>query len=139
MDEKCGSIFKEKIMENDTLIDMDFTQNGFSMTDSQAIQDWLMRNKANYDAERLKEWQERKIMRATDEKLRELYLKRNSAKEQARMEEEAQVVREAELGEKWKSFLLNTEIEKQNLIQQLMEAAVLRQSKGKKKGKKKKK
>ena len=71
-----------------------------------------MRNKAAYDAERLKEWQERKIMRATDEKLRELYLKRNSAKEQARMEEEAQVVREAELGEKWKSFLLNTEIEK---------------------------
>ena len=65
-------------------------------------------------------------MRETDEKLRELYLKRQSKKEQTRMEEEAQVVREAELGEKWKSFMLNTEIEKQNLIQQLMEAAVLR-------------
>ena len=78
-------------------------------------------------------------MRETDEKLRELYLKRQSKKEQTRMEEEAQVVREAELGEKWKSFMLNTEIEKQNLIQQLMEAAVLRQSKGKKKGKGKKK
>lgn len=98
-----------------------------------------MRNKANYDAERLKEWQERKLMRDTDEKLRELYLKKQSKKEQVRMEEEAQVVREAELGEKWKSFMLNTEIEKQNLIQQLMEAAVLRQSKGKKKGKKGKK
>lgn len=98
-----------------------------------------MRNKANYDAERIKEWQERKVMRDTDEKLRELYLKRQSKKEQVRMEEEAQVVREGELGEKWKSFMLNTEIEKQNLIQQLMEAAVLRQSKGKKKGKKGKK
>lgn len=98
-----------------------------------------MRNKANYDTERIKEWQERKVMRDTDEKLRELYLKRQSKKEQVRMEEEAQVVREGELGEKWKSFMLNTEIEKQNLIQQLMEAAVLRQSKGKKKGKKGKK
>ena len=55
------------------------------------------------------------------------------------MEDEAQVIRESELSEKWKSFMLNTEIEKQNLIQQLMEAAVLRQSKGKKKGKKGKK
>tara|TARA_B110000305_G_C18795807_1_gene340457 strand:- start:7 stop:114 length:108 start_codon:yes stop_codon:yes gene_type:complete len=35
-----------------------------------------MGNKANYDAERLKEWRERKVMRDTDEKLRELYLKR---------------------------------------------------------------
>ena len=78
-------------------------------------------------------------MRETDEKLRELYLKKQSGKEQVRMEDEAQVIRESELSEKWKSFMLNTEIEKQNLIQQLMEAAVLRQSKGKKKGKKGKK
>ena len=98
-----------------------------------------MRNKASYDAERLKEWLERKVMRETDEKLYELYTKRQTKKKEVQMEEEAQVVREAELGEKWKSFMLNTEIEKQNLIQQLMEAAVLRQSKGKKKGKKGKK
>ena len=55
-------------------------------------------------------------MRETDEKLRELYLKKQSGKEQVRMEEEAQVIRESELSEKWKSFMLNTEIEKQNLI-----------------------
>ena len=78
-------------------------------------------------------------MRETDEKLYELYSKRQAKKQEVQMEEEAQVVREAELSEKWKSFMLNTEIEKQNLIQQLMEAAVLRGTKGKKKGKKGKK
>jgi len=50
--------------------------NGFSMQDSRDIQDYLMRNKASYDAERLKEWLERKVMRETDEKLYELYTKR---------------------------------------------------------------
>ena len=68
---------------------MDFSLNNFNMVDSQGIQDYLMRNKADYDAERLKEWKERKLMRETDDKLRELYLKRQSKKEQVRMEEEA--------------------------------------------------
>jgi len=93
-----------------------------------------------YDAERLKEWKERKLMLADDEATKELYLQENSKKEQDRMEEEAREIREAELNEKWKKFMLETEIEKQQIIQQLQEAAVLRQSKGKgkKKGKKKK-
>ena len=34
-----------------------------------------------YDAERLKEWKERKLMRADDEKLRSLYLEENAKKE----------------------------------------------------------
>ena len=56
------------------------------------------------------------------------------------MEEEAREIREAELNEKWKKFMLETEIEKQQIIQQLTEAAVLRgtKKKGKKKGGKKK-
>lgn len=32
------------------------------------------------------------------------------------MEEEAKLIRESELDVKWQNFLLNTEIEKQNLI-----------------------
>lgn len=66
-----------------------------------------------YDAERLKEWKERKLMRAEDEHLKELYLQEQSAKEQARMEEEAKEIREAELNDKWKKFMLETEIDKQ--------------------------
>ena len=74
-----------------------------------------------------------------DEKLRALYLADQSNKEQQRMEEEAREIREAELEEKWKKFMLETEIEKQQVIQQLTEAAVLRGTKKKgKKGKKKK-
>ena len=72
-----------------------------------------MRNKREYDAERLKEWDERKIMREDDEKMKELQLQEQSKKEQDRMEEEAREIREAELNEKWKKFMLETEIEKQ--------------------------
>ena len=52
-------------------------------------------------------------MREDDEKMKELYLQEQSKKEQDRMEEEAREIREAELNEKWKKFMLETEIEKQ--------------------------
>ena len=56
------------------------------------------------------------------------------------MDEEAKEIREAELNEKWQKFMLENEIQKQQIIQQLVEASLLRKSKGKKgkKGKKKK-
>ena len=55
-------------------------------------------------------------MKTEDEKLRQLYLGQNATKEQNRMEEEAGEVRESELDGKWKKFMLETEIEKQQLI-----------------------
>ena len=75
-----------------------------------------MRNKREYDAEILNEWDERNIMREDDEKMKELQLQEQSKKEQDRMEEEAREIREAELNEKWKKFMLETEIEKQQII-----------------------
>jgi hypothetical protein len=97
----------------------------------------LRRNKRIFDEERLIEWKERKFMRSEDEKLKLLFMQQNSKKEQGRMEEEAREVREDELNEKWKKFMYETEIEKQQVIQQLMEAALLRNTKrgGKRKGK----
>lgn len=79
-------------------------------------------------------------MKDDDEKMRELNLVEQSKKEQEKMEEEASEIREQDLNEKWKKFMLETEIEKQQIIQQLQEAAILRGTKGKKgkKGKKKK-
>ena len=100
--------------------------NSFILEDSRAIQDYLRRNKSQYDAERQKEWRERKKMRHEDEKLRELYLEEQSKKEQSRMEEEAKEIRESELNEKWRKFMLEQEIEKNSLIQQLIEASVNR-------------
>jgi hypothetical protein len=117
IDQKCGAIFVEKLKNNFTLIDFDFSRNkDIKLEDSRQIQLYLKRNKALYDAERLKEWKERKNMRTEDEKLRQKYLAENALKEQGRMEEEASEVREAELGEKWKKFMLENAIEKQQLI-----------------------
>ena len=67
MDEKCGQMFREKLENNFTLIDFDFSCNNFNMDDSKEIQLYLKRNKAMFDAERLKEWRERKTMRSEDQ------------------------------------------------------------------------
>lgn len=140
LDESCGDQFNQLLDHNDTLIDFDYALNSFSLDDSRSIQDKLMRNKRKFDEDRLREWKERKTMMNQDEKLRALYLAAHSQQEQGRMEEEAREIREAELEEKWKKFMLETEIEKQQVIQQLTEAAVLRGTKKKgKKGKKGKK
>mmetsp|Transcript_4246 Transcript_4246/g.7200 ORF Transcript_4246/g.7200 Transcript_4246/m.7200 type:complete len:81 (-) Transcript_4246:53-295(-) len=79
-------------------------------------------------------------MRFEDEKLKEMYLMKQANKEKGKMEEEAKEIREEEMNQKWRKYMLEHEIEKQQIIQQLTEAAVMRQSKGgKKKGKGKKK
>jgi hypothetical protein len=49
MDEECGRMFREKMETNLTLIDFDFSMNNFSPSDSRAIQDYLVRNKAIFD------------------------------------------------------------------------------------------
>ena len=75
MDQKCGELFREALHNNHSLIDFDYSNNKYiSLEDSRAIQEYLRRNKAEYDAERLKEWKERKNMRTEDEGLKEVYL-----------------------------------------------------------------
>jgi len=80
LDEKCGQMFREKLENNHTLIDFNFAQNYFTMEDSRAIQSFLQRNKAEFDYERLKEWRERKLMRAEDEALRRQYMAESAEK-----------------------------------------------------------
>lgn len=81
-------------------------------------------------------------MRAEDEALQQKYLKEKVSTEKARMEEEAKELREREIDESWKKYLLDSEIERQQMIQQLTEAAQIRGQRGKKRkkrgGKKKK-
>lgn len=55
--------------QNETLIDLNFSFNNFSIEQTRQIQANIKRNKAMYDAERLKEWRERKSMRDEDQKL----------------------------------------------------------------------
>ena len=104
----------------------------------------MRRNKAKYDEERLKEWRERKMMGDEDRQLLKYYLERETADESARMEEEAKSTREREIDKVWKAMMLEDSEEKKRIISQLMEAAEIRGSKGKKRkgkkgGKKKKK
>ena len=73
----------------------------------------LRNNKADYDAERLREWRERKAMRGEDNALRTKQLAESSEKAEAIMEQEAREQREAELNEKWRLKMLETEVEKQ--------------------------
>jgi len=113
LNEDCGNKLREKLENNYSLIDIDYSCNSFNVDDSRAIQEYLKRNKALYDSERLKEWKERKLMRAEDQQLKELSLAEQGLEEQGRMEEEAGEIREMELNEKWKKFMLETELEKQ--------------------------
>ena len=104
----------------------------------------MRRNKAEYDAARLKEWRERKMMREEDHALQKHYLEKETRVEQANMEEEAKSTREREIDKMWKAMQLEDAEEKKRTILQLMEAADIRGTKGKKKkgrkgkGKKKK-
>ena len=76
----------------------------------------MRRNKAKYDEDRLREWKERKLMNDEDVRLKNLYLEEQSKKYQERMEEEAREFREKELDEQWRKYLLDSEIDKQQLI-----------------------
>jgi len=53
----------EKLKNNHTLISFDYHENNFGFEDSHQIQEYLIRNKAEYDYEKIMEWGERKKMR----------------------------------------------------------------------------
>jgi hypothetical protein len=135
MDERCGAKWMDTTRINWDLIDFEFGFNKFTLEQARTIQDNLRRNKRKYDEDRLREWRERKLMNDEDIRLKNLYLEEQAMKEQERMEEEARELREHEIDEQWRKHLLDSEIEKQQLIQQLEEAAKMRAEKGKKKKK----
>jgi len=119
---------------NRTLIDFEFGFNGFSVETTRNIQAFLRRNKAEYDANRLREWKERIYMRDEDAQLANKYLREATKKEADRMEEDAFETKQKEINEEWRKKKLDMELVRQQFIQQLSEAATIRGSKGKKKG-----
>ena len=83
-------------------------------------------------------------MRGEDHALQRLYLERETRNEQVRMEEEAKDNQQREIDKMWRAMQLEDAEDKKRTIAQLMEAAEIRGSRGKKKkkgrgGKKKKK
>ena len=73
----------------------------------------MKRNKEIYDANRLKEWRERKLMKNEDERLHELFLKEQSKAEELRMETETKELREAQIEGKWQKYVKDAAIEKE--------------------------
>ena len=63
LDQATGKFIREVMMENKTLIHLDISMNEFDVDDSLAIHDYLDRNVEIYQAEKIKEWKERKGMR----------------------------------------------------------------------------
>lgn len=79
-----------------------------------------------------------------DQKITKHYLEKETIREQFKMEDEAKSTREREIDKMWKAMMTEDEEDKKRMIAQLMESALIRGSKGKKKkrggkkGKKKK-
>ena len=77
----------------------------------------------------LKNRKKRKQMHQESEQLRQLRLAESAAKEQALIEEEAREFEEEEINSKWSKYLTENEIEKQEVILQLIEASNMRKNK----------
>jgi hypothetical protein len=136
LDETIGKAFEEALAVNYSLIDFEFGFNQFSVDTIRKIQFYLRRNKAIYDENQLREWNERRFMRDEDQALQQKYLKLQNEVEKKRMAEEEYETKEREVAEMWRRKRLDYDIERNSLIQQLTEAALIRGSRGKRKGKK---
>ena len=68
------------------------------------------------------------------ESLEKLYMKQHTAEEQDRMEEEAREIRERQIDEQWKKYMAEERIERDNMMTQLSEAAIMRAARSRKKG-----
>jgi len=116
LNEKIGTEFRHCLEKNTTIIDFEFGFNQFRLEDVRKIQEYLRRNKAMYDANNLREWEERKSMRDENEALHKMYLKQNTVQEQHRMEEEAREIRTKEIDAMWKKLMEDEKIERDRMI-----------------------
>lgn len=72
-------------------------------------------------------------MRQEDEALMMFFLEQQAEERQEANEEEVKSIKIEEVDLKWKALMMANEMEKQQIIEQLMEAAIIRGTKGKKK------
>jgi hypothetical protein len=139
MNEECSERFVESTSKNESLICFEFGFNNFKLEHIKEIIANLVRNKAAYDEARFREWKERKLMSEEESQMRIL---NTMEQKDTLMKEEAElsrIAREKARDAAWKEFLMESELEKQRLIQRLEEAAKMRKSKPKRKGRGKKK
>jgi len=82
LDEKCGEALAKAMQENFTIIQLDIEGNKqMNYIHVLEIQKALDRNKEIYDAERLQEWRERKLMGKEEEDMEIRIMKEEEHKE----------------------------------------------------------
>lgn len=96
----------------------------------------MKRNKEAYDEERFKEWKERKRMAEEERSMKILVTAEQKDHIMQDEAEKSRIAREKARDAAWKEFLMESELEKQRLIQRLEEAAEMRRKKPKRKGRK---
>jgi hypothetical protein len=139
MNEECGERFVTNTGINKSLICFEFGFNQFLLEDIRIIQENLKDNKAKYDKDRFMEWKERKRMAEEERAMKILVTveqKDDMMKEEAEL---SRIAREKARDAAWKEFLMESELDKQRLIQRLEEAAKMRKAKPKRKARGKKK
>ena len=137
MNEECGERFVTNTGINTTLICFEFGFNQFLLEHTRTIQENLKRNKKAYDEERFKEWKERKRMNEEETTMKILVLSEQFEGISKYEAELSRISREEARDAAWKEFLMESELDKQRLIQRLEEAAKMRKTKPKKRGRKK--
>lgn len=140
MNAECGERFAKTTGINSTLICFEFEFNDFMLEHVKEIISNLKRNKAAYDEERFREWKERKRMAEEERAMRIITIAEQKDEIMKDEAEKSRIAREKARDAAWKEFLMESELEKQRLIQRLEEAAKMRKTRPKKKkrgGKKK--
>lgn len=75
---EIGAQFRNCLEKNHTLIDFEFGNNSFKLEDVRKMKEHLVRNRREYDAAQLEQWNERNTMRGEMENLDKLYLKQST-------------------------------------------------------------
>jgi len=116
LDENIGKAFEDALAVNYSLIDFEFGMNQFSVDTIRQLQFYLRRNKAIYDENQLREWNERRWMRGEDTALQQKYLRVQNEIEKKRMAEEEYESKEREVAEMWRKKRLDYNMERIALI-----------------------
>jgi len=138
LDEQCGQVLVDALMQNHTLINLDVTGNKLRLEHVREIKAKLEENKRAYDEERFREWEERKRM-SEEQEATEMIA---TVVEQEEFRDKHRMVREKMEREKrdknWQEESMKQRHEELKAMEKLVKAAKLRaEVSGKRKRKKK--
>ena len=105
LNEKCGDLLVDCMEVNHTLISLEITHNELSVRQIRKIQECLKRNKEAYDAERLREFKERKQMNEEDSATKHLLDIEENKKKTVELEQQNKMHRQEERQKKYSELV----------------------------------